>query len=214
MRRTDDLQFQGLTILQEGGAACFSEDAVLLAHFLCLTPRDFAVDLGAGNGVISMLGQAKTGARFAGVERDEAQCALARQSAKQNGQDIAFYCLDVADAPGVLGHGAFSAAVMNPPYFTVGDVSKNRSRAAARHGAPGVLDTFLAAAFLLLKNGGRLFLCYPAAQLTSLLCALRAHRIEPKRLCTALPDASGAPQRLLVEAKKLGKPGLRWEIPL
>ena len=214
MLRTDDLQFQGLTILQDGGASCFSEDAVLLANFLRLTPRDFAVDLGAGNGVISILGQAKTGARFAGVERDAAQCALARQSAKQNGQDIAFHCLDVSEAPGALGHGAFSAAVMNPPYFTAGAVAQNRSRAAARHGAPEALDLFLSAAFLLLKNGGRLFLCYPAAQLTGLLCALRAHRLEPKRLRTALPDALGAPQRLLVEAKKLGKPGLVWESPL
>lgn len=211
MLRIDDLQFQNLKILQDSDAACFSEDAVLLSNFLRLSPRDSAVDLGAGNGIISILGQAKTGARFTGVECDGAQCALAQRSAELNGQEITFHCLDVADAPGVLGYGAFTAAVMNPPYFSAGEPAGNPARALARHGEKPLLGRFLHAAFLLLNNGGKLFLCYPAAQATDLFSALRANRLEPKRLRPALPDGCGAPQRLLVEAKKLGKPGLMWE---
>lgn len=211
MLRTDDLQFQGLQIIQDGNGACFSEDAVLLSDFLRLTPRDSAVDLGAGNGIISILGAAKTGARFTGVECDAAQCALARRSAELNKQEITFCCMDVADAPGALGRGVFSAAVMNPPYFVCGDPADNPARALARHAAAETLDRFLGAAFQLLNNGGRLFLSYPAAQLTDLICSLRKNRLEPKRLRPALPDASGVPQRVLVEAKKLGKPGLVWE---
>lgn len=211
MIRTDDLQFHGLVLLQETQAACFSQDSVLLANFLRLTPADRAVDLGAGNGILSILGQAKTGASFVGIEPDAAQCALARQSAALNGQDIPFLCFTAAQAPSELGHGSFSAAVMNPPYFTTGDQSSQPARAAARHCDSALLTEFLSAAFLLLKNGGKLFICYPANLLTDLLCALRANRLEPKRLRPALPTAAGAPNRVLVEAKKLGRPGLIFE---
>lgn len=211
MIRTDDLQFQGLVLLQETEAPCFSEDSVLLANFLRLSSTDRAVDLGAGNGILSILGQAKTNASFVGVEPDAAQCALARQSAALNGQDIPFLCITAAQAPAQLGHGIFTAAVMNPPYFTTGDPSHQPARAAARHADGALLTEFLSAAFLLLKNGGKLFICYPANLLADLLCALRANRLEPKRLRPALPNATGAPSRVLVEAKKLGKPGLIFE---
>ena len=211
MIRIDDLQFQGLVLLQETDAACFSEDSVLLANFLRLSPADRAVDLGAGNGILSILGQAKTGASFVGVEPDAAQCSLARQSASRNGQEIPFLCITAAQAPAELGHGSFTAAVMNPPFFTTGDQSQHPSRAAARHADRALLTEFLSAAFLLLKNGGKLFICYPAHQLTDLLYSLRANRLEPKRLRPALPNALGAPNRVLVEAKKLGKPGLVYE---
>lgn len=191
--------------------ACFSQDAVLLANFLRLGPGDSAVDLGAGNGVVSILGQAKTGAAFAGVEKQPALCELARRSAALNGQSIPFHCMDVADAPHALGCGAFTAAVLNPPYFSAGDLSQNASRADARHGADTLLHDFLLAASLLVKNGGRVFVCYPAAQLVDLLCALRAARLEPKRMRLAMVNAAGAPTRVLAEAKKNARPGLVLE---
>lgn len=211
MIRTDDLQFQGLTILQDTDEACFSADAVLLVDFLRLHAHDTVVDLGAGNGVLSILGQAKTGASFVGVEKRAAQCALARRSALLNRQDIPFHCMDVQSAPKALGCGRFSAAVMNPPYFTAGEPSQNAARADARHAQNGLLDAFAEAAFLLLDNGGKLFCCYPAQKLTDLLYTLRAHRLEPKRLQPALSDGNGVPKRVLVEARKLAGPGLVWE---
>ena len=188
MIRTDDLQYKGLVILQDTEEACFSEDAVLLTDFLRARPGDAVADLGAGNGVISLLGQAKTGAVFTGVEKQESQCALARRSAELNGQSIPFHCMDVLDAPVKLGRGTFNVAVMNPPYFSPSERSANASRDLARHGEPGVLEDFLHAAFLLLKNGGRLFLCYPADRLTDVLLALRSARLEPKRIRPALTD--------------------------
>lgn len=211
MIRTDDLQRDGLVLLQDTEEACFSEDAVLLSDYLRLRPDDRVVDLGSGNGVISILGMAKTGASFVGVEKQESQCTLARQSAALNGQQIPFYCMDVLDAPVKLGRGAFTAAVMNPPYFPAQPGGLNPSRQLSRQGEIGALEDFLYAAYQLLKNGGKLFLCYPAEQTVTLFTALRAARLEPKRMRPALPDRKGQPQRILLEAKKGGKPGLSWE---
>ena len=105
MRRVDDLQFQGLRLVQDTELPRFTADSVLLANFLRLRPNDRAIDLGA----------AKTGAAFTGVELREELTALSKESAALNGQEIPFYTMDVADAPAFFGHGSFSAAVCNPP---------------------------------------------------------------------------------------------------
>ena len=208
MKRVDDLQFGGLVLVQDTALPRFSEDSVLLANFLRLGPGDRAVDLGSGTGLLSVLGQGKTGAAFVGVERQAALCALSRESAARNGQDIPFYEMDVADAPDFFGHGSFTAAVCNPPYFTAGGPSADGSRAMARHGQADTLSVFLRVAFLLLKNGGALYLCYPAPALAALFCALSDARLAPKRLRLVSNGVEKAPRLALVQAKKNAKQGL------
>lgn len=212
--RLDDLEYEGLMLYQDPEGACFSADAVLLVNFLRVHKRDTVVDLGSASGILSILGQAKYGARFTGVELQPQLVALARRSAEKNGQDIPFFAMDVSDAPKLLGHGTFTAAVMNPPYFTSGDKSGKPARAAARHAEAGLTERFLASAFLLLKNGGRLFCTCPAERLSEILCALHEARLEPKRLLLVSPNAEKPPYLALIEAKKLGRPGLIVEKPL
>lgn len=211
MLREDDLQFQNLVLLQDTELPCFTGDSVLLANFLRATPRDRVIDLGSGTGLLSVLGQGKTGAAFVGVEKQGALCALARASAARNGQEIPFHEMDVADAPAFFGHGSFSAAVCNPPYFTAGEPSPDAARALTRHGDADTLGKFFHAAFLLLKNGGTFFLCYPAAALPALFSALQAARLTPKRLRLVAPAPDKAPQLALLAAKKDAKPGLVLE---
>lgn len=205
MERIDDLQYKGLRILQNDTGGTFNADAVLLANFFRAKEGEPAVDLLSGIGVIALLAAAKTGASFCGVELQETLCELANRSAVMNGQDIRFYCMDALEAPAFFGHGRFMRAVMNPPYFQTGEQSPVPARAAARH-EKTPLSELLNAAFLLLNNGGSLFLCYPAKQLTDVLARLRTARLEPKRLCLTV---QGEQARLaLIEAKKLGHPGL------
>jgi len=213
MERMDDLQYEGLVLYQDTDYARFGADALRLCSFLRLTKRDRVAELGSGTGVICVLGERKTGARFTGVERQERLVELSQKSAKQNGQDIRFLAADAADAPEILGRGAFTAVVTNPPYFSSGEQNANPSLAAARHDAAGVLNVFLGCAFQLLKNGGRLFMIYPADALSALFAALRAHRLEPKRMRFLYTKQGTAAERVLVEAKKLGHPGLMVEPP-
>lgn len=213
MERTDDLQYDGLILYQDSAYARFGADALKLCAFLRLKPADRVVELGSGTGVVCVLGERKTGARFTGVERQTRLVELAQKSARQNGQEIRFVEADAAEAPELLGHGTFTAAVMNPPYFSSGEPSPNPSVAAARHGAAHAREVFFTAAFQLLNNGGRLFLIYPADALADLLTALRAHRFEPKRMRFLYAKPGAPARRVLVEAKKLGRPGLTVEPP-
>ena len=213
MERMDDLQHKGFVLYQDTDYACFNADALLLTGFLRLTQRDTVVELGSGTGVICVLGADNTGARFCGVERQARLVELAQKSAAKNGQEIRFVCADVADAPELLGRGTFTAAVMNPPYFTSGEESPNGSRSASRHDAGDTLGLFLSAAFQLLNNGGRLFLIYPADALVDLMQALRTERLEPKRMQMVYSGRQDKALRVLIEAKKLAKPGLIIEPP-
>ncbi|MEA4871159.1 MAG: methyltransferase [Christensenella sp.] len=213
MERMDDLQHNGLVLYQDTDYACFNADALLLTGFLRLTQRDTVAELGSGTGVVCVLGADNTGARFTGVERQACLVELAQKSVAKNGQEIRFLCADVADAPELLGRGAFSAVVMNPPYFTSGEESPNRSRSAARHDDGDTLRLFLRAAFQLLNNGGRLFAIYPADALATLINALCTERLEPKRMRPVYSGGQKNALRVLVEAKKHAKPGLMIEPP-
>ena len=214
MERMDDLQHNNLVLYQDTDYACFNADALLLIGFLRLSQKDTVVELGSGTGVICVLGADNTGAQFCGVERQARLVELSRKSVEKNGQDIRFLCADVADAPELLGRGTFSAVVMNPPYFTSGEESPNHSRSAARHDAGDTLGQFLQSAFALLNNGGRMFLIYPASALADLMQALRAARLEPKRMQTVYSGKRKDALRVLVEAKKLARPGLIIEPPI
>lgn len=211
MIRKDDLQRDGLILFQDTELPCFTQDSVLLAHFLNLSKKDSAVDLGSGTGVLCVLGKALTGASFTGVELNAQTAALAARSEEENRQGIRYECMNVSEAPAFFGHGSFSAAVMNPPYFGAGPESPDATRAAARHGSGNALSVFLHAAFLLLSNGGKLFLCCPADRLADVFFLLRTERLEPKRMRLVARGAGSAPRLALIEAKKLGHPGLNME---
>ena len=190
-------------IFQDPSLGCFTEDSIALVHFLRMHPGDSVLDLGAGNGVLSLYAQALYGGMFTGVDTDAAQIALAQRSAERNGQPIRFLCMRAEDAPDTLGHGMFERVIMNPPYFTQGDAGK---REMARHADERQLFDWCRAAFLLLNNGGTLTLCYPVERLAALFRALDENRLAPKRTELLL---SGQRARLaLVEAKKLGADGL------
>ena len=67
--RIDDLQRNGLKIIQDPGRFCFGMDAVLLSGFASVKPGERALDLGTGTGIIPLLLSAKTkGDHFTGLE--------------------------------------------------------------------------------------------------------------------------------------------------
>ena len=202
--RWESLQIEEYGIYQDEALGRFSEDPVRLVHFLRAKKTERALDLGTGNGIIPLYANALYGCPFEGLDVDGAQLRLARLSAEKNGQSIPFYELDVKDAPAALGRGRYDLVTMNPPYYPQATAGEAPQRARQRHG--DALDDFLAAAFQLLDNGGRLGLSFRAEGLADLFALLRQNRLEPKRM---EPLFHGERAKVvLVEAKKLAKPGL------
>ena len=206
--RWESLQLEHYGIYQDEALGRFTEDPVRLVHFLHAKKSERALDLGTGNGIIPLYANAVYGCPFAGLDTDEAQLDLARLSAARNGQDIPFYGLDVSQAPEALGYGRFDLVTMNPPYYAGASAGEDPQRARQRHGDR--LRDFLSAAFQLLNNGGRLCLSFRAENLADLVLLLRENRLEPKRM--ELVSHGGKAKVVLVEAKKLAKPGLHVSV--
>ncbi|MDR1619246.1 MAG: methyltransferase [Clostridiales bacterium] len=206
--RLDDLQYKGLFLYQRRDLPCFSQDSVLLSHFADTRHGERAVDIGAGTGVIAVLNGARTGAQFTCIERNAALCALLKKSIAHNGlRDISVCEMDWRDAPDVLGHARFGAALCNPPYFNDSSPSPDAARALARSGE-GAMQGAVSSAAALLKEGGRLYLSCPVMRLADAICALRANRLEPKRLQLIANKPRQAPHLALIKARKGGKPAL------
>ena len=79
----------------------------------------------------------------------------------------------------------------------------------ATHGRPTVAN-----AHPHTSPDGRFALVHRAERLADVLCTMRAHGIEPKRLRFLAKSPSAAPSLLFVEGKRGGKSGLVIEPPL
>ena len=204
MERWEWLIENVLGIFQDRALGCFSEDSIKLVRFFSCGYTDRVLDLGTGNGVLCLCAQALYGGDFTGIDVNEAQIALAKRSSERNGQNIAFSVMRAEDAPQAFGHGTFHRVIMNPPFFTSGDVG---TFGTARHAPETLLTDWCAAAFLLLKNGGTLTFCYPADKLAAVFRTLESNRFAPKRMQLLMGDTYA--RLALIEAKKLGADGVR-----
>ena len=66
----------------------------------------------------------------------------------------------------------------------------------------------------MLRFGGRICICHLPERLPDLFQAMRANRIEPKRIRFVQEEANKAPWLILVEGKLGAKPFLQVERPL
>lgn len=194
----------------------FGTDAVLLADFASPKRIDKAVDLCTGGGIIPLLwlcGDAPSG-RVTGVEIQPECCELARMSIEANGDGERF-CVaegDLRQIENLLPREQFSLVTCNPPYFPAGSgfVSRSVGRTIARREALCHSEDVCRAAAYLLKYGGRLCVCQRPERLADVICAMRAHGIEPKRIRTVQQRVGSEPWLILAEGRRGGRPGVKF----
>ncbi|MGJ4852056.1 tRNA1(Val) (adenine(37)-N6)-methyltransferase [Bacillota bacterium Meth-B3] len=216
--RVDDLQRDGMTILQRPDAFRFGTDAVLLADFAPLRPRDRVADLGTGTGVLCLLMAARERtSEFDAIELQDDMADMARRSVAMNGltERIRVYALDMRLAARTLGYSGHTLVVCNPPYSPAGTAlpSADESIRRSRHAELPIEDVALSGAQLL-KNGGRMALIYPAARALELMRALEGARLAPKRIRIVQDRPGAKPKLILLDAVKGGRSMLHWLPPL
>lgn len=211
--RVDDLQCNGLRIIQSPASFCFGTDSVLLAHFALrglekASKRSRLADLGAGSGVLSLLINARTGIPVTAIELDSAACDRFQRTLELNGAGAGITVLNADYLDPSLEPGRkFDFAVCNPPYFRrdQGGLSKS---ASATHELTADIGVICKAAARLIKFGGKLFLCFPAERLAEAITALAASGLEPKLMRLVKTRPGQRPYLALIRANRGAKPGL------
>jgi tRNA1(Val) A37 N6-methylase TrmN6 len=218
-QRIDDLYWCGLKIIQDDQYFCMALDAVLLADFVKVRPRDKVVDLGTGNGAIPLLLWAKEhNASYTGLELMPKVLELAKANAELNDlqHKIVFRKGDIKKASFLLGKGSYSLVVSNPPYAQVGSgrVSESPEKAAARTEIHCSLEDVVREGAALLNSGGRLALVHRPTRLAEIMQLMFKYGITPKRLRLIYPLADKEPNIVLAEGQKYANLGLSVMPPL
>ena len=214
--RLDDLQRDGLRILQRRDGFRFGTDAVLLADFAQIKRGERAADMGTGTGVLPLLLSARAqDTTFDAFEIQADVADMAMRSVKINGLDerIRVHHADCREAAQIIGHEVCHLVVTNPPYTKEGAglVSPQQMRALSRSDSDCPLEAWIASCSRVLRNGGRLCCVFPAPRFLELCDAMRAARIEPKRVRFVAAREDAAPKLVLTEGLKGGKPGLHLQ---
>lgn len=214
----DELWPGGPRFYQAEGSFRLSTDSVMLADFSAGIRAKRIIDLGCGAGVLTVLLRfCRPDASVEGIELQPASAALCRDNLAANGLPAdGILTGDLRAHRSLLPAGAYDLVVSNPPYFPVGSgyAAPDAARAAARDERDCTLDDLCTAAAYLCRWGGAFALVHRPERLSEIFCTLTAHGLEPKRLRMVHHRPGAAPNLVLIEARRGGKPGLTAEAPL
>lgn len=211
--RIDDLQVNGLKIIQNPEKYCFTSDAVLLANTVKANYKSKVCDLCTGSGVIAILIQGKQNVEcVAGIEIQKDIANMAKRSVELNNlQDkITIYNISVQDAPRLIGQGLFDIVVVNPPYASVntGEIVTDSSIAISKSEIKLKLSELALSASKLVKFGGKFYIIHRAGRLAEIIYELKNVGLEPKVITLVYPKISKNADTVIIESVKGAKQGV------
>lgn len=217
--RLDELQRNGYFLIQNPEKFCFGMDAVLLSGFAKVKPKERAIDLGTGTGIIPILLEAKTkGEHFTGLEIQPESADMARRSVALNGLDEKIEIVegDIKQASTLFGASSFHVVTSNPPYMTAqhGLINEAEAKTIARHEVLCSLEDVIRESARLLMPGGRLYMVHRPFRLAEIISLMVQYKVEPKRMQLVHPYADKEPNMVLIEGLRGGKPRMTVERPL
>lgn len=212
----DDLQLNGLQLIQKEQGFRFGVDAVLLSHFANVKKKHRVIDLCTGTGIVSFLVYGKYKPQeVIGLEIQDDMVEMANRSSKLNDTSdiVKFVQGDLKDKALLDSLGRFDVVTVNPPYKlnNAGILNPNDKLAIARHEIMCNLEDVIVSARRLLKDNGRMFIVHRPERLADIFGLMRKYKIEPKRVRFVQPNTKKAPNIVLVEGQRDGGAFLKWE---
>ncbi len=224
--RIDDLERNGLVIIQNPERFSFGMDAVLLSAYVRAPRGSRILDLGTGTGILPILLSDRTeAAEICGLEIMEDIAGMAERSVSLNhlGDRVKITCGDLRRAEDYFEAASFDVITSNPPYIPAGSGlltggasgdEEARSHDAARHEICCTFEDVAAAAAKLLKSNGHFFLVHRPARLVEIVGVLSGRGLEPKRMRFVHPYADRRPGLVLLDCVRGARSGVTVEEPL
>jgi len=218
--RIDDLQCQGLQIIQNKKEFCFGIDAVLLSDFAKKIKKNGrVVDLCTGTGVIAILLTAKSEAqKIWGIEIQEHIAEMATRSIKMNHleEKVEIIHQDLTKLKEQIVAGTIDTVTVNPPYKpkNSGIINEKDTKTIARHEISCTLEDIVKESARLLNTGGNLCMVHKVERMVDIFVLFRKYKLEPKRMRLVYSKKDEPATLVLVEGIKGGKPFLKMEAPI
>lgn len=213
----DDLQCNGLRIIQNRKHYCFTSDSVLLANWLKLGHKDRVVEFCSGCGVISFLANAKNNPQsIVGFELDPYLCDMAKRSVIYNNiKNISFENCNLSTAKEIVGRETIDVLICNPPYFILNKDEKiNQKYFNAKYETTTSLEQIFKSADEILKYSGKFYMEHTPSRLQEVLCVAKQHNFICKSIVFVYPKNKSEARLVMFKFVKHGNNGLVVEKPI
>lgn len=218
--RIDDLEYEGLKIIQNENGFCFGMDAVLLSDFAKeIKQGSNVLDLGTGTGILGILLCKKTNLKtVTGVEIQKDVYDMAKRSIKLNNLEDKFLVIneDIKNLDKKLELQSFDAIVTNPPYKknSTGLKNDNEYKVISRHEVKCNLEDVIRVSSKLLKNNGKLYMVHRPERIKDIIINLEKYKMQIKEIRFVHPNINKKPNMILIKAVKQGGDFLNIQQPL
>lgn len=198
---TLDTFFHGrIRVIQKKKGYRFSVDAVLLADFIEIRPGDTCLELGTGNGIVSLLLSVKPFGRVTGLEIQPGPADLARRNVALNKLEGRIDIL-TADLRSFRPPAEYDVVFANPPYFRRRDgiLSPCPEKSVAKHEIACDISDIMRKTRECLKADGRAYFVYPDKRRKDFMQAVESQGLTIRRIRDVL-SRRGAPPKLFLAA--------------
>lgn len=191
-----------ILVLQKKRGYRFSLDAPLLADFIRTRPTDSLLELGAGNGIISLLLSRKPFRRIVCLEIQPGLADLARRNIVLNHLESKVSVLE-QDLRTYRSGEKYDIVFSNPPYIKKkgGRLSPSGEKSIAKHEIKCDIFDIMRVAGKALERDGRACVIYPAKRKADFDRALEETGLKVESLRYVHPRSGEAPRWFLAECR-------------
>lgn len=209
--RIEDLQFQGLKIIQNKKLYTFTSDSVVLANYAKTKAKDIVVEIGAGSGVISILLQAKNKlSKIYAFEIQPQMQDLCKKNIKLNSleEKIVLVEDDIKNFKQYISAATVDVVISNPPYFKKTNFSQDVVKQIAKEEVCLTAKQLVEVTSKMLKDGGVFWCCFPAERSCELISLCQNNALAVKEMFFT-ENGKGEVKLFVFKAVKGGKFGTK-----
>jgi len=216
--RLDDLNLDGLKIIQKKDGYSFTSDSVLLANFIKTKHKDVCVEIGTGCGIISILVDYKEKPKnIIAFELQSGQAELAKRNFVNCKMDnINLINDDVLNYKKYLTDGSIDVMFSNPPYFKYDEnvCGEIEEKVISRSDKYLPTEKFFEVSAKMLKYGGKLYFVFDSQRMGECVKNMNKFNLSPKVMYFVHPNQKKDSSVFLCMAIKGGKSGMKILPPL
>ncbi|MGD8537108.1 MAG: methyltransferase [Candidatus Aminicenantes bacterium] len=188
-----------IRVFQKKKGYRFSIDAPLLADFIQTKETDRILELGTGNGIVSLLLSIKPFSSLTAVEIQASLADLARRNVRLNNCEDRIHVIHT-DLRVFSEREKYDVVFSNPPYIkrNTGHLSESDEKSVAKHELKCTISDIMQKTEELLATQGVAYYIYPATREKDFMRTMEEMQLRIRNIRYVYPQKGSAPNFFLV----------------